>query len=262
MENVIASLESKVAPAAVSAGTPAALTVGHINYGKELFDLYAREDAQDTTVKAIIRMADVLTCEQFAEQVEKAQEIATATDAALGFKAPEDAKGAEKYGPKRRLINSRMSEAKQIFGAQKLNPQCLKEKGYWAAVQAARDFLTNKGVKWDGQRAKTAEEKAVARENKENNEAIELAKQVLPQLPGESIKDWMIRCADRAETLKEQARIQKVLDKLEEIPADLLIPAVYEYMKKQGADSMNKLAQSLHEGAEELQAKQIENPPV
>lgn len=264
MENVIANLESKVAPAAVAAGTPEGLKVGHINYGKELFDLYAREDANDTMVKTIIRMADVLTVDQFSEEVGKAQEIATATDAALGWKAPEGAKGAELYGPKRRLINSRMSEAKQIFGVQKVKPEVLKEKGYWAAVQAARDYLNNEGIKWDGQKKLNAEQRAVKRDNKESAEAIEVAKSILPQQPGESIKDWMIRCAERAETIKFDSKVEKLGEKLDKLTedegTDAVIEAMFEYIKAQGKETMHNFAQRLHETASEM--KEVEQAPL
>lgn len=264
MENVIANLESKVAPAAVAAGTPAGLNVGHINYGKELFDLYAREDANDTMVKTIIRMADALAVDQFAKEVGKAQEIATATDAALGWKAPEGAKGAELYGPKRRLINSRMSEAKQIFGVQKVKPEILKEKGYWAAVQAARDYLNNEGIKWDGQKKLNAEQRAVKKQNKESNEAVEIAKNELPQQPGESIESWMIRCARKAEQIKLDMKIERVGEKVDKLVEDegndAVIEAMFEYIKKQGKEAMHNFAQRLHEEASEM--KEVEAAPL
>lgn len=258
MDNVLANLESQVAPAAVAAGASEALKTGHMNYGKELFDLYVGDDSKDTMVKAIIRMASALTCEQFRDECEKAQEIASATDAACGFVAKQDAKGTEKYGPKRRTINTRLSEAKQIFGCAKLDMSAVIERGYWSALQSAKDTLAAKGVKWDGQKAATKEQRAAQRDNKESLEAFALAQKILPQHAGESIKQWTERVAIKAEALKEQMIVDELVEKIKNLHAsgDYVMSAVFEYIKDQGADIMEECGKQLIAESAEVRADQ------
>jgi len=258
MENVIANLESKVAPAAIAAGSTDSLKTGHMNYGKELFDLYVGDDSKDTMVKAIVRMASALTCEQFRGECEKAQEIASATDAACGFVAKEGAKGTEKYGPKRRTINTRLSEAKQIFGCAKLDMSAVIERGYWSALQSAKDALQGMGVKWDGQKAATKEQRAAQRDNKESLEAFAMAQKILPQHAGESIKQWTERVAIKAEALKEQMIVDELVEKIKNLHAsgDYVMSAVFEYIKDQGADIMEECGKQLIAEAAEDRAEQ------
>jgi hypothetical protein len=258
MDNVLANLESQVAPAAIAAGASEGLKTGHMNYGKELFDLYVGDDSKDTMVKAIIRMASALTCEQFRAECEKAQEIATSTDAACGFKAPEGAKGTEKYGPKRRTINTRLSEAKQIFGCAKLDLSKVIERGYWSALQSAKDTLGEKGLKWDGQKAPTKEQRAAQRDNKESLEAFALAQKILPQHAGESIKQWTERVAIKAEALKEQMLVDDLVEKIKNLHPDVsyVMNAVFEYIKDQGPDIMEDCGKQLIAEAVEIRADQ------
>ena len=132
MDNILATLESTVSPAALAAGSSQTLKVGKINVGKVLFDMYSEIDqTANTAVVKIIELSSTYTPAEFREAVSQAQEMATAQDAATGWKAKEGAKGSELYGPARRNINTRMSEAKQIFGVAKLAPAVVKEKGYF-----------------------------------------------------------------------------------------------------------------------------------
>lgn len=259
MDNILATLESKVAPAALAAGTADALTVGKINVGKVLFDMYSEiDDKANTAVVKIIELASVYTPAEFREAVSQAQEMATAQDAATGWKAKEGAKGAELYGPARRNINTRMSEAKQIFGVAKQAPHIVKEKGYFSALTAARDWLGEKGMKWDGARALTTEEKKAKRQQKADNEAIEAARKVLPQHQGESIAQYMVRVAAKAEAIKESLAINSLLKQiqnLEEIASeDDVLSAVFEYIRAKGPDVMEDCAKQLLDQAAEDRA--------
>jgi hypothetical protein len=172
MENVLASIEGKVSPAAISAGTPEALKVGALNYGADLYNAFAAEATENTKVKVIIQIAETgMSPEEFKAQCKKAVELADANDKANGFTAKADAKGTEKYGPIRRVLNQRLSEAKQIFGAYKINPNSIKEKGYWAALAAARETLEEKGCNWDGSNS-NPEAKKAAKASREMQKAI------------------------------------------------------------------------------------------
>lgn len=161
MENVLSNIEGSISPAAIAAGTPVALKVGHIQYGADLYNAFAAEATESTKVKVIIQIAEAgLTPYEFKAECKKATELADTNDKANGFTPKADAKGTDKYGPIRRVLNQRLSEAKQIFGAYKIKPESLKEKGYWAALAAAREVLTEKGCNWDGSNANPEAKKA------------------------------------------------------------------------------------------------------
>jgi hypothetical protein len=172
MDSVLANIEGSVSPAAIAAGSPTALKTGHIQWGADLYNTFAAEATESTKVKVIVQIAEAgLTPEEFKGQCKKACEMADANDKANGFTPKEDAKGTEKYGPIRRVLNQRLSEAKQIFGAYKVKPEALKEKGYWAALAAAREVLAEKGCNWDGSNA-NPEAKKAAKASREMQKAI------------------------------------------------------------------------------------------
>lgn len=258
MDNVLATIESKVSPDAVNAGKTEELKSGHMNYGKELFDMYVGDDAKDTMVKAIIRMAEALTQDQFEKACKDAQGIADNMDTALGFKPAADAKGAEKYGAKRKVINARVSEAKAIFGAYKIDPKIVQEKGYWSALQASRDLLKAKGVKWDGATAPTKEERETKKQNKEFNAAFDAARELLAQLPGESPKDYATRCAAKAEAILADTRIRAtctmLMDQEKTDGEACVLIAVYNYLRSKGAERMAEFATDLANAAKEMAA--------
>jgi hypothetical protein len=195
MENVLANIEGQVSPAATSAGTPVALKVGHINYGADLYNAFAAEATENTKVKVIIAIAETgMSPEEFKGECKKATELADVNDKANGFTPKDGAKGAEKYGPLRRVLNQRLSEAKQIFGAYKVNPSAIKEKGYWAALAAARDTLDAKGCAWDGSSV-SPEAKKAAKESRAMQKAL-----------GEAIaSNPMAQPAELVETAKQLA---------------------------------------------------------
>lgn len=196
MENVIASLAEKVSPEALIVGTPTALKVGTISYSADLYKVFVADDDQQTTQVNLLKhlaMGVGLTCKEFAEQCKAAQEIATATDKANGFVPAADAKGSEKYGPKRALFNARVSEAKRIFGVFKIKPEVLAEKGYFSALKAARDWLAENNLEWDGEPIANADEKRQKREAKGLTKALADAMAANPQQPGEDRKEYLER---------------------------------------------------------------------
>ncbi len=152
--NVLETIEQKLSPEAIAKGTPPNLTVGHINHGAAIYSAFVVDGEKQgiTTLDVLktIALDAKLSCLEFAQQCKKAQEMADAVDKGNGFLKAEDAKGQDCYGPKRRLLNQRLSEAKQIFGMYKTNPKAMNEKGYWPALAIARDFFANARTKWDG----------------------------------------------------------------------------------------------------------------
>lgn len=250
MEHVLATIESHVSPEALAKGTPEGLKTGHINAGMSLYEAYSQDDNQaSTTVELILSLADTLTQDQFATACKDAQQVASNTDAALGFAVPTNAKGADKYGPKRKIINARMSEAKALFGVQKMNPDILKEKGYWSAVASARDFLDSMGKKWDGDNKSTKEQVQAKKAVVASDKAVKAAMESLPREPGESLRDWLLRGgSDLAEEIQEEQEVSAVLQGLYKMGSvDVVLQAMFKYIAAQGQEVVNQFAQDLNE---------------
>ena len=167
--------------------------VGGINYGAALVEMFADENGEATKVKQLQAMAQVITYEEFSKAVKHAKDIADATDKANGFVKAEGAKGQDAYGPKRQLLNARMSEAKRVFGVAKMAPDVLKEKGYWAAVNTAREWLEANGKTWDGQTAESAESKQARKHDALRTGAIAKAMNENPQQKDEDRATWLQR---------------------------------------------------------------------
>jgi hypothetical protein len=175
MDNILSTLDEKVVPAAIAAGTPTALKTGRISHGEDLFKAFVSDsDAELSQVKLIHQMAVVegQTTVEFDGDCKQAATFADAADHMNGWKAKEGATGAEKYGPKRKVLNARLSEARTLFGTFKRAPDLLKEKGYWTAIAIARDYLKANKIKWDGEPIESKEARAARMEHKARRAAI------------------------------------------------------------------------------------------
>lgn len=200
MNNVLADIASKVSPEAMEKGTSPMLTVGHVNHAASIYSAFVVDAEKQglSTLDTIreIALTSKLSCTEFAEQVKAAQAIADSVDKSNGFEKPEGAKGQESYGPKRRLLNQRTSEAKRLFGVYKLSPETLQEKGYWPALTAARDYLAEKGIRWDGSPDLSADEKQAKKASQIRTNARALAMDCNPQKKDESDDAYLIRVRD------------------------------------------------------------------
>jgi hypothetical protein len=171
MENVINSLPSCVNDAAINQGFKP-LSNGFVSHASDLFKAYT-DDEQDNTKLSVIKAMSVLTPDEFSQECKLAQKLADEVDAANGFKPVEGTKKMdERYGIKRRVLNQRLSEAKRLFGVFKQAPDVLKEKGYAAALLAARAWLSDNSKTWDGNTALSSDEKAAKKEKAALVEAI------------------------------------------------------------------------------------------
>lgn len=212
MENVIVRIQ-ECSPEAVQEAKQHELKSSQISHAAELFRTFAAED-DSTKVKCLEKLAIHygLTTEEFKKQCKDAQDIADTTDKANGFTPSPDAKGVDKYGPKRRVLNQRLSEAKQIFGVFKQEPNILKEKGYWAAVDTARNYLKSNGLSWEGN---TKEAIATKKQHKQAQAAMDDAMQALPMEAGESMADYAKRLAvfaeERSEEIKQEQYASQVV---------------------------------------------------
>lgn len=225
--NAIANLAATVSPEAMAAGAPEELKVGHINHGAAIYDAFVVDAEKQglTTLETVreIAVSSSLTNEEFADACKKAQKIADGVDSGNGFKATEDAKGIEKYGPKRRLLNQRLSEAKQLFGVFKMAPQILVEMGYWAALAKARDYLTERTIKWDGSPALSADEKADKKAASVRTQARVSAMDSHPQKKGESDDDYLLRV---------RALMAEAVDKAEQEQFNKDVESLYSALTK------------------------------
>lgn len=211
---------------------PEALKSGHINYGVVLVEMYATEDEGETKVKQLDNMAKSITTSEFSDAIKSAKTIADNMDKANGFVKAPGAKGQAAYGPKRQLLNSRMSEAKRIFGVFKQAPDVLKEKGYWLAVQTARQWLSDNARTWDGNHAETAEDKATRKERELRTAAFATIMGATPQKEGETMAQYQERIAadveskinaDKAEVFEKRVEtlVQSLLKQFGDEPAVL-----------------------------------------
>lgn len=226
MENVLATLPEKVSPAAVNQGANHAFTTGGTTYATSLVEQFTADAGVTTKLTLLKEMANNLTCEQFKDEAKKAQNIADTMDAAAGFKKPEGAKGQEAYGTVRQVLNSRLSEAKALFGVFKASPDTLKEKGYAPALKAARAYLKSQGIKWDGSTAPTDAQK----DAKATKEALASVMETVAQEAGESLKDYLLRCEALVETELEQQADLKQAKAFEKLLKDVDQGALLAYM--------------------------------
>jgi hypothetical protein len=248
--HVLERLQSTVSPAAMAAGTDPGLKAGkdvHAMAG-ELVSMYGNVTENSTALERIGAWAKVATVAEFAEACKKALETASTTDASNGFKPAEDAKGQEKYGPVRKQIASRMSEARNLFGVLKMEPKALANKGYFAAVQAARAYLNDKQIKWDGRPA-DKEAKEASRTFKLRDQARIMARAANERQQGETIEAY-------------ETRINGLLgDYVKELEAQTQsahVKRVAESIVKQFGDDEAALKQALRMVLEALEAAEQE----
>ena len=184
--------------------TPVALAVGHINHAAALYSAFVvdAEKSGLTQVQSIkeIALTSAITCVEFAKACKESQAIADNVDKGNGFVKPEGAKGQDAYGPKRRLLNQRLSEAKQLFGVFKLAPEQLhingELMGYWGALGKSREYLASKGIKWDNTPALDAEQKQAKHASQVRTTARALAMDTHPQLKDETDEAYLMRIRD------------------------------------------------------------------
>jgi hypothetical protein len=227
---------------------PEALRSGHINYGKVLYDTFGNEKDESTKVQVLQRMAHEITPSEFSTWVKSAKEMADAEDKGNGFKKPEGATGQANYGPKRRMLNSRMSEARNIFGVAKQAPAVLREKGYWLALTTAKKWLKENNKTWDGNRAETPESRAARMEILAKSTAFGKVSTANPQKAGESTEQYMVRIAGLVDQEREKMAAQSFDERVETIKASL---------KKQFKDELNALFHACDQLVTELQTQDL-----
>lgn len=260
MNNIITSFDTKVSPVALATPPSHALSGGKVSHASDLLKAFTADAFDTTRIQCLMRMAgmglgqqqgDALTCDEFKAECKQAQELASNTDTLSGFIKPADAKGQDQYGPVRRVLNQRLSEAKNIFGVLKMDSSVVLEKGYVPALEAARAFLADKGVKWDGSKAPTEAQKAI----KATREALSDVMEETPQEQYETLGEYMARCTalvedklqENALAAKEKA-LQRVVTSLEKAHGkDILADLFAHIVDVADIDSLKDMANYIYE---------------
>lgn len=233
MESVLVKVAEQTSPAAMAAGFKP-LSNGVISYASDLFKAFTDDDLESSKLNVIKTMAlsQGLSVAEFKEECAKAQKLADETDALNGFVAVDKPKTMEeRYGLKRRVFNQRLSEAKRLFGVFKQAPDVLKEKGYAAALLAARQWLTSHARTWEGDAALSSTEKQAKAERKAL--AREVGEQVAAGLSIESA------VATAKQVVQEKA-IQELADSLaKKYDADMLITACLRILEAQSIEGID-----------------------
>lgn len=220
--------------------TPVALATGHVNHASALFGIYVVDADKEgiNKLEAIQAIANAgLSYVEFSASFKKAQEMADSADKANGFVKPDGAKGQECYGPKRRLLNQRGSEAKRLFGVFKRNPAILAEKGYWQALEAARSWLEQTATTWDGDKALSKDEKADKHASSVRTGARAAAMDANPQKKDESDADYLLRvrelmvaAVDAAESDEFNKGVKALYDSLTKKHNANMLAGVFQMM--------------------------------
>jgi hypothetical protein len=193
----------------------------HAQVALELLDQFGQAESTQSRVQCLFFMAtDGLTCEEFDECMADALTRAKQADKAAGFKAADDAKGRDLYGPRQSSLASNASNARQVFGCFKVSPEAIVKAGpsgvmhtdlfpnFSNAYGKAVAELRRLGVNWKGQPVSVIEQ--AAKQKKANNAAVDIetaAKLANPQQAGETIEQW-------------EARIEALLPEFEQAATD------------------------------------------
>jgi hypothetical protein len=154
--------------------------------------------------------------------LKKAKELADTIDAANGFSKPEGAKGQANYGPKRQVLNSRLTEARRIFGVLKQAPSVLTGVGYWAGVAKARKWLADNGKTWDGDNILDDATKAKRAAVELETAALASVVADIPQKEGETRLDYLQRIDKAAQVQKAVLQGMALEDRVKKIAASML----------------------------------------
>lgn len=188
------------------------------------------ESTQSRTV-AVWTLSRILTCSELDDALTRALKLAADSDAApvekggAGWKAPEGAKGRDKYGPRQSSLASLASNIRQVFGACKIDPECivsLPQSGgvnpdlfpNWSRAYAlARQFLAEKGIDWTGNNVEAV--KAAKEHKREASATIDAEAAVMakhPQKEGETLAQYRDRIAPMVAEFIETATAAAVLE--------------------------------------------------
>jgi hypothetical protein len=187
---------------------------------------FAQPESTQSRTRAIWTMATMLTVSEFTQAMDKALEQAKANDKAAGFTPASDAKGRDKYGPMQSTLATVASQCRQVFGACKIDPESIVSAtpdgavvnpdlfpNWSKAYEKARAFLADKGVDWTGNPVSEVKAARKAKAKRAASDGVE--KQVKaqhPQMPGESMAQYLVRIAPMMDEAEEKAHATAVTE--------------------------------------------------
>ena len=182
--------------------------------------------------------------------------MAKETDIAMGF-TPEGKKGRAAYGLNQSVMSSRASECRTVYGAgmQGALP-FLKEKGWQAALTAARMWLNENGKLWDGDNRPTKEQREQRKAAKEHNKAFMEAAAANPMRAGESMAEYAARVAKESAAVNEQKAVEQILATFKKWDDGALQTAIHEYLLSKGPDQLRMYAAQLNADADNIEKQQ------
>lgn len=204
-----------------------------------IFAQFATEGQESQTRVELVRSWAIgderLTWDQLTSELNAAIVMASEADTRNGWTAPEGAKGAAKYGPRRATLNTKTSEIRTLWGAlvhcnagaevtsdgEACKPVIPHGMGFAQAVVQARNTLKAHGVKPDGSRVLSDVEKAGITAAQVDADAKMAFIKANPQQAGETLETYSARIEagmgkERYKILMEgqKAVVAKVCDKL------------------------------------------------
>lgn len=203
------------------------------------------------------------TFDEFEQIEQRCIALAKEADKAMGFLAPKDAKGPEKYGPKERTMRARASERRAVFGVLALNLSAIVSvpdggilnpdtlPAWDLALSKAKEYMRNAKINWRGESDdKLRGQRLLALERSATSEAIQEVQEANPQKQGETIAAWNTRLAE----LMEEAKADK-LETARQEKADSIAAAI---IKANGLSLALLIAEKIEAASASLQNMQAQ----
>lgn len=211
---------------------------------------------EERRLSTVLKMAigdHRLTSGQLEDEIAAALRMASDADKNAGFVPAADAKGQDKYGPKRASMNTVSSQIRQVWGAlvhcaiasdrtsdgMAREPMVSVKTGFSKATAVARKALKDHGIKWDGAKVTPKEVKQAAAEAhaKVDEEAAYTTEN--PQMQGETIADFNKR--------RDLAVELRLLAKKEAAAKEAIKEACDKLVKDHGLEMCVEIADVLYE---------------
>lgn len=225
--SVLANLPGVTSPEAVAqaqATSNHALKTGKPITGKYLFENFVTSKTDVTKMNIIEAATQSVGTDDFDKAVKDMVEIAKNTMGEAGLKT------ARNHAAVLRNVYGAIKNRRDDMVAAGFEQG---KTGYHVANTAAKSVLKAAAIKWDGTPAKTQAERQAARVNKAEQEAFKQAQAEMPRNEGESLSDYTVRVAARAEEISEQLlneaqaeRVKKIVEAVKKMAGDDLSAVV------------------------------------
>lgn len=227
-DSTLANLESRATPASATAGVSPSLKTGaSTNFsGQYLYDRFVNEVSREDIAKMdIVRsMVKNLDSATFKTNVAKMVSIAKVHD-----EREQSAFSAARL----KTAQNHQSVMRNAFGALKFYANEMAaagvddKTGYHVINTVAKRILTDKGVKWDGSKLKSADERKADQHTKAAAKALAVAMEQHPKGTNESRADYFQRIDKAVANLlktqaaeEQEARVAALVAKFKEMAGD------------------------------------------